>query len=91
MKTKETNIFTNYSLQELFFFVKTNDGQAFEELFERTWKILLNETYRFTRDLSFSESLIEDAFSSLWEHRARIETEDILTYLRRMAYVRFLL
>ena len=91
MKNKSTNIFTNYSLDELFLFVQHDDGSAFEELFERTWKILLNETYRFTRDLPFSESLIEGAYGELWEHRALIQTEDILTYLRRITYLRFLL
>jgi RNA polymerase sigma-70 factor (ECF subfamily) len=66
--------------------VRGGDMAAFEELYARYSRPLLNFFYRLTWDRAFSEDLVQEAFLRLWKGRKNYRpTGKFTTYLFQIA------
>ena len=72
--------------KELMLRVRGGDMAAFEELYARYSRPLLNFLYRLTWDRAFAEDLVQEVFLRLWKGRARYRpTGKFTTYLFQIA------
>jgi RNA polymerase sigma-70 factor (ECF subfamily) len=72
--------------KELMLRVRGGDMAAFEELYARYSRPLLNFFYRLTWDRAFSEDLMQEAFFRLWKGRGNYRpTGKFTTYLFQIA------
>ena len=56
-------------------------SEAFNVIYERHWKKLLNETHKRLRNMEVAEEVVQDVFANLWERRGKIEIRSLYPYL----------
>jgi RNA polymerase sigma factor (sigma-70 family) len=66
---------------ELLLSMKGGDKAAYNEIYERYWKRLYNETFKRLKDTERVEELVQDVFIDLWLSRERKDIEDLQKYL----------
>lgn len=74
----------NYdSLSDAELTLKMSQGvvEAFNQLYERHWKKLLNETHKRLRNIEMAEEIVQDVFANLWDKRGKKEIRNIYPYL----------
>lgn len=78
MFSKNTDILTDEKLVSL---LKTGNQLAFNELYNRYWKILFSKTLNILKDKSLAEDVLQEVFTSIWIRRESLEINDIKSYL----------
>lgn len=58
--------------------VNRMDTAAFRLLYSYFYKVLVSSAYRFTADVSAAEDIVQEVFTSLWEHKRTFPTEAAL-------------
>jgi RNA polymerase sigma-70 factor (ECF subfamily) len=58
--------------------IRSGDSRAFEELFRREYAALCRFAERYVRDVSASEDLVQDLFTTIWANRARLDVRGSL-------------
>ncbi|WP_343329285.1 RNA polymerase sigma-70 factor [Polaribacter staleyi] len=67
--------------------IKKNDEKAFNTLFDRYYKKLLDYALTFTRDLQEAEDIVQQTFITLWTNRKKIDAnKSIKSYLYRITH-----
>lgn len=61
--------FSQYSDEELIFFLKQDNEAAFNELYDRFWKPLYVKAYSFLKSDSDAKDCVQNLFVSLWKNR----------------------
>ena len=86
-------IYHAYSDAELTAYLTAGDRAAFEEIYERYWKKLYNETFKRLRNMELVEEIVQDVFSDLWMKKEKKKIENIYAYLigavRYQVYIRY--
>lgn len=57
------------------------DRDAFDEIYERYWKRLYNDTYKRLKSMEKIEEIVQDVFSNLWTSRGKRNIQNIYPYL----------
>jgi len=73
--------FSGVSDAELLLSMKDGDKAAYNEIYERYWKKLYNETFKRLKDTDRVEELVQDVFIDLWVSRDRKNIADLQKYL----------
>jgi RNA polymerase sigma-70 factor (ECF subfamily) len=69
---------------KIFEAIRNDDEHAFERLFRESYKPLTAYAFRFARDLSVAENIVQDVFLKLWQNRHEIAvTTSLEHYLFR--------
>lgn len=58
--------------------LRAGDEQAFAEIFERFWPLLLRNALRFTGDPDEANDVVQDVLATLWEKRSALEIHNSL-------------
>lgn len=74
-------VYHSYSDMELTAYLKEGDRAAFEEIYERYWKKLYNETFKRLRNMELVEEVVQDVFSNLWMKKEKKNIDNIYPYL----------
>lgn len=86
-------VYHAYSDAELTAYLTAGDRAAFEEIYERYWKKLYNETFKRLRNMELVEEVVQDVFSDLWMKKEKKNIENIYAYLigavRYQVYIRY--
>lgn len=61
--------------EQLFLFVKNDDQEAFQEIYNRYWTLLLDMSYNFRQSQDGAEDIVQEIFVSLYQRRKTIELE----------------
>lgn len=67
--------------EQLFLRLKTGDALAYEEIYSKYSKFLLQAAYNKLRDKIAAEDLVQNIFISIWEKRASMDIKDTKNYL----------
>ncbi|MET3879269.1 RNA polymerase sigma-70 factor (family 1) [Chitinophaga sp. OAE865] len=67
-----------YPDSELLDLMKSGDGAAFDEIYQRYWNILFKSAWYLLQDKAACMDVVQDVFVWLWEHRDHV----VLTTLR---------
>jgi RNA polymerase sigma factor (sigma-70 family) len=57
------------------------DEGAFNEIYNRFWKKVYNESHKRIRDTELAEDIVQDVFADLWIKRANRNIENLGAYL----------
>lgn len=71
----------SYTDPELVSYLQEGDKEAFDEIYERYWKKLYNETYRRLKHIELIEEIVQDVFAELWSKRAVRKIDNLYPYL----------
>lgn len=74
-------VYHAYSDEELTACLKEGDRAAFEEIYERYWKKLYNESFKRLRNMELVEEVVQDVFSDLWMKKEKKSIENVYAYL----------
>lgn len=55
--------------------LRTGNISAFNFLYDKYFQAVYGNIYKFVKNQSLAEDLLQDVFISLWEHRASIKTD----------------
>lgn len=58
-----------------------SDREAFDEIYERYWRRLYNDTYKRLKSIEKIEEIVQDVFSNLWTSRGKRNIQNIYPYL----------
>jgi RNA polymerase sigma factor (sigma-70 family) len=61
--------------------IMEGDRLAFDEVYERYWKRLYNDTYKRLKSIVMIEEIVQDVFSNLWSSRGKRNIQNIYPYL----------
>jgi RNA polymerase sigma factor (sigma-70 family) len=61
--------------------IMEGDRLAFDEVYERYWKRLYNDTYKRLKSIEMIEEIVQDVFSNLWSSRGKRNIQNIYPYL----------
>jgi len=75
------NNFDTFSDEKLVTLMKSGNQVAFNQLYNRYWKVLFSKTINILKDKSLSEDVLQDVFTSIWLRRELLEINDIKSYL----------
>lgn len=73
--------FDTFSDEKLVTLIKSGNQLAFNQLYNRYWKVLFSKTLNILKDKSLSEDVLQDLFTSIWLRREHLEINDIKSYL----------
>jgi len=71
----------SYSDDLLTAYLVEGDRAAFDEIYERYWKKLYNETFKRLKNMELVEEIVQDVFSDLWLKKAIRKIDHIYPYL----------
>jgi len=74
-------LYRNLTDHELVTSFKQGDKFAFDEMYERYWKKLYNETFKRLKKMEIVEEIVQDVFTDLWEKRDTKVIENLYPYL----------
>jgi RNA polymerase sigma-70 factor (family 1) len=74
-------MFTSYTLEELFLYVKDGDHGAFDELYGRTWEDLYIKTYSKLKIEDLAKDVVQEVFVDLWNKRTERKIDNVMAYL----------
>lgn len=80
MIRKITN-YRSYADSQLVSLIQEGDRLAFDEVYERYWKRLYNDTFKRLKSIEMIEEIVQDVFSNLWSTRASRKIQNIYPYL----------
>ncbi|SDL79827.1 RNA polymerase sigma-70 factor, ECF subfamily [Pedobacter antarcticus] len=66
---------------ELLRCISESDSEAFNEIYQRYWKKLYNETYKRLRNAQLVEEIVQDVFIDMWTKRTYYQVKSIYAYL----------
>ncbi|UZR96724.1 RNA polymerase sigma factor [Chondrinema litorale] len=66
---------------ELIFRFSSNDQQAFNEIFNRYWKLLYKYTFNILNDNALTEDCLQEVFTNVWVRRNELEINNLKNYL----------
>lgn len=75
------NNFTLYSEEELLNMLREGQHEAFEELYNRYWRSLLNHAIATLQSQSEGEEIVQDIFVDLWDKRGTLQIRSLPDYL----------
>jgi RNA polymerase sigma-70 factor (ECF subfamily) len=61
------------------------DEQAFNQIYQRFWKKIYNESYKRVKDTDIAEDIVQDIFADLWIKRHTRKIENLNGYLMSAA------
>jgi RNA polymerase sigma-70 factor (family 1) len=68
--------------KELLRKLKKNDPQAFKEIYNRSWDVLLNHAYSVINDRDICLDILQDVYVWFWKNRELLEVESLQSYLK---------
>ncbi|MGC3944086.1 MAG: RNA polymerase sigma-70 factor [Chryseolinea sp.] len=74
-----------YSDNALLDLLKVQDALAFEEIYNRYWRVLYSIIYRRLQSREVSEEIVQDIFTSLWVNRNTVAIHSLSAYLTTAA------
>ncbi|MEJ1237564.1 RNA polymerase sigma-70 factor [Chryseolinea sp. T2] len=74
-----------YSDSALLDLLKVQDAPAFEEIYNRYWRVLYSMIYRRLQSREVSEEIVQDIFTSLWVNRNTVVIHSLSAYLTTAA------
>lgn len=80
MIRKITN-YRSYNDSQLVSLIREGDRMAFDEVYERYWKKLYNDTFKRLKSIEMIEEIVQDVFSNLWSTRASRKIQNVYPYL----------
>lgn len=75
------NNFTLYSEEELLNILREGRHEAFEELYNRYWRSLLNHAIAILHSQSEGEEIVQEIFVDLWNKRETLRIRSLPHYL----------
>lgn len=73
--------YRNHSDDDLVCLLQEGNEAAFDEIYNRYCKTLINEAHKRLGNLEFAEEIVQDVFIDLWTNRERRKIESLLPYL----------
>lgn len=73
--------FENHTDPELVLLLQEGAEEAFDEIYRRYWKRLLNEAHKRLKENSFAEEVVQDVFIDLWVNRSSRDIVQLYPYL----------
>ncbi len=73
--------YRSYEDMQLISLIQESDRLAFDELYERYWKRLYNDTFKRLKNTEMIEEILQDVFSNLWSARASRKIQNVYAYL----------
>jgi len=73
--------YRSYEDVQLVTLLVEGDRLAFDEVYERYWKRLYNDTYKRLKSIEMIEEIVQDVFSNLWSSRGKRNIQNIYPYL----------
>ncbi len=73
--------FENHTDPELVLLLQEGTREAFDEIYRRYWKTLLNAALKRLRETSFAEEVVQDVFVDLWVNRSSRNIGQLYPYL----------
>jgi RNA polymerase sigma factor (sigma-70 family) len=73
--------YRSYKDAQLISLIQEGDKLAFDEVYERYWKRLYNDTFKRLKSIEMVEEIIQDVFSDLWVKRASRKIQNVYPYL----------
>jgi len=73
--------YRSYEDVQLVTLLMEGDRLAFDEVYERYWKKLYNDTYKRLKSIEMIEEIVQDVFSNLWSSRGKRNIQNIYPYL----------
>lgn len=58
-----------------------DDHNAFQEIYNRYWKLLLYKAYNIIQDKIVAQDLVQEVFISLWQRKGQVEIQHLGAYL----------
>jgi RNA polymerase sigma-70 factor (ECF subfamily) len=77
--------YVSYSEQELLEAIRHDNEKAFEEIFNRYWSKVYRTAYSLVRSREVTQEIVQGLFISLWDRRASIVVNNLLSYLTMAA------
>jgi len=75
------SVYTSWSDTQLIASMTAGDKAAFDEIYERYWKKLYNESFKRLRSIEQVEELVQSVFVDLWTKTERKNVQNIYAYL----------
>jgi RNA polymerase sigma-70 factor (ECF subfamily) len=83
-QNERMKIYTDTQLIEL---IRSSDKEAFDQLYQRYWRLLYGLVAQKTGEPSEAEDMVQEIFIDIWNKRSRLEiTHTIKAYLISCAY-----
>jgi RNA polymerase sigma factor (sigma-70 family) len=73
--------YASWSDAQLLASMTAGDKAAFDEIYERYWKKLYNESFKRLRSMEQVEELVQSVFVDLWTKKERKNIQNIYAYL----------
>lgn len=77
--------YASYSDQELLEAIRHDNEKAFEEIFNRYWSKVYGVAYSLVRSREVTQEIVQGLFISLWDKRASLVVNNLLSYLTTAA------
>ncbi|MBB6499269.1 hypothetical protein [Pedobacter cryoconitis] len=78
---KEKSVYSYFSDAMLLNDLRNSNRPAFEEIYERYWKKIYNDSYKRIKNIELVEELVKDVFVDLWENRKSLKIRSINQFL----------
>lgn len=73
--------YSAFSDRELLFKIREGDKSAFDELYEKHWEKVYNQSFKKLRNPELSKDITQEVFIHLWSHRALSAIDNLPAYL----------
>lgn len=77
--------YVSYSEQELLEAIRQDNEKAFEEIFNRYWSKVYGTAYSLVRSREVTQEIVQGLFIALWDKRAALTVNNLLSYLTMAA------
>lgn len=61
--------------------IKKSDSAAFEEIYNKYWRLLYNSAYKRLADKGKCQDIIQNIFADFWNRRTELEIQNLQAYL----------
>ena len=77
----ESNKIDKISDKKLVELVKNENELAFNQLFDKYWKSMVNTAFKVLKDRDVAHDIVQDIFVDFWSKRATLSIEHVSSYL----------
>lgn len=70
--------YNGFSDEQLASLLREGDDRAFTEIYNRFWKVLLNQAFQRLKSVEASEELVQDLFISFYQRREEVQIQTTL-------------